>query len=47
MMSAVLRIRRDLVRNDKRLAAYVERCTARPAFNRALDAQLGDFRDAA
>jgi glutathione S-transferase len=47
MMSAVLRIRRDLVRNDKRLAAYVERCTARPAFKRALDAQLGDFRDAA
>jgi glutathione S-transferase len=47
MMSAVLRIRQDLVRNDKRLAAYVERCTARPAFNRALDAQLGDFRDAA
>jgi glutathione S-transferase len=47
MMAAVLRIRQDLVRNDKRLAAYVERCTARPAFKRALDAQLGDFRDAA
>ncbi len=47
MMAAVLRIRQDLVMNDKRLAAYVERCTARPAFKRALDAQLGDFRDAA
>jgi glutathione S-transferase len=47
MMAAVLRICQDLVRNDKRLAAYVERCTARPAFKRALDAQLGDFRDAA
>jgi glutathione S-transferase len=47
MMAAVLRIRQDLVRDDKRLAAYVERCTARPAFKRALDAQLGDFRDAA
>ena len=47
MMAAVLRMRQDLVGNDKRLAAYVERCTARPAFKRALDAQLGDFRDAA
>jgi glutathione S-transferase len=47
MMAAVLRIRQDLVRSDKRLAAYVERCTARPAFKRALDAQLGDFREAA
>jgi len=26
------------------LKAYVERCTARPAFRRALDAQLADFR---
>ena len=49
MMSTVLRILRhtDLVISDKRLAAYVERCTARPAFKRALDAQLGDFRKAA
>lgn len=49
MMSTVLRILRhtDLVTSDKRLAAYVERCTARPAFKRALDAQLGDFRKAA
>ena len=47
MMAAVLRMRQDFSRNDARLAAYVERCTARPAFKRALDAQLGDFRDAA
>jgi glutathione S-transferase len=46
MMSTVLRILRhtDIVTSDQRLAAYVERCTARPAFQRALDAQLGDFR---
>jgi glutathione S-transferase len=49
MMSAVLRILRhtDIVMSDQRLATYVERCTARPAFRRALDAQLGDFREAA
>ena len=43
MMSTVLRILRhtDIVTSDQRLAAYVERCTARPAFQRALDAQLG------
>jgi hypothetical protein len=34
-------------RITKRLAAYVERCTARPAFKRAFDAQIGDFREAA
>jgi glutathione S-transferase len=46
MMSTVLRIlnNTDIVTGDKRLAAYVERCTARPAFKRALDAQLGDFK---
>jgi glutathione S-transferase len=45
----VLRILKhtDIVTSEKRLAAYVERCTARPAFKRALDAQLGDFRIAA
>src|SRR5262249_7633447 len=34
MMTTVLRILKhtDLVTSDKRLAAYVERCTARPAF---------------
>jgi glutathione S-transferase len=49
MMATVLRILRhtDLVSGDKRLAAYVERCTARPSFKRALDAQLADFRQAA
>jgi glutathione S-transferase len=49
MMSTVLRILRhtDIVDGEPRLAAYVERCTARPAFRRALDAQLGDFREAA
>jgi glutathione S-transferase len=49
MMSTVLRILKhtDIVTSDKRLAAYVERCTARPAFKRALAAQIGDFRKAA
>lgn len=49
MMTTVLRILRhtDFVTGDERLAAYVGRCTARPAFQRALDAQLGDFREAA
>ena len=45
----VLRILKhtDIVTSDKRLAAYIDRCTARPAFKRALDAQVGDFRQAA
>jgi glutathione S-transferase len=49
MMTTVLRILKhtDIVTSDKRLAAYIERCTARPAFKRALDAQIGDFREAA
>lgn len=49
MMSTVLRIldHTDIVKSDKRLTAYIERCTARPAFKRALDAQLGDFKEAA
>jgi len=49
MMTTVLRILKhtDFVSGDPRLAAYVGRCTARPAFQRALDAQLGDFREAA
>ncbi|MDB5436682.1 MAG: glutathione S-transferase-like [Phenylobacterium sp.] len=46
MMTTVLRIIPDLV-TDPRLTAYVERCTARPAFRRALDAQMGDFKEAA
>ena len=49
MMATVLRILKhtDIVQRDARLAAYVERCTARPAFKRAFDAQIGDFRQAA
>jgi glutathione S-transferase len=49
MMTTVLRILKhtDIVTSDKRLAAYVERCTARPAFKRAFDAEIGDFREAA
>jgi len=49
MMATVLRIlnHTDIVSRDRRLAAYVERCTARPAFKRALEAQIGDFRKAA
>lgn len=49
MMTTVLRALHytDLVSSDTRLAAYVERCTSRPAFKRALDAQLADFRSAA
>lgn len=47
MMSSVLRILPDLTRAHANLAAYVERCTARPAFQRALAAQLGDFKEAA
>jgi glutathione S-transferase len=49
MMTTVLRILKhtDIVTSDKRLAANIERCTARPPFKRALDAQIGDFREAA
>jgi glutathione S-transferase len=47
MMSSVLRILPDLTREHANLAAYVERCTARPAFQGALTAQLGDFKPAA
>ncbi len=49
MMSTVLRILHttDIVTRDARLAAYLDRCISRPAFKRALAAQLGDFKDAA
>ena len=49
MMTTVLRILKhtDIVTSDKRLAAYIERCTARPAFKRAIDAQIADFKPAA
>lgn len=49
MMTTVLMLLRhtDIVTGDPRLAAYLGRCTARPAFKRAFDAQIGDFRAAA
>jgi glutathione S-transferase len=49
MMATVLRIlgHTDLVARDARLAAYLERCTGRPAFARAYEAQMRDFRQAA
>jgi glutathione S-transferase len=46
MMTTVLRILPTLV-GDRRLTAYLARCTSRPAFKRAIDAQMGDFRHAA
>ena len=46
MMTTVLRILPELV-VDERLEAYVERCTSRPGFKRALDAQMNDFKQAA
>jgi glutathione S-transferase len=49
MMATVLRILdlTNISARDPRLAAYVARCTARPAFKRALDAQIADFKAAA
>jgi glutathione S-transferase len=49
MMATVLRILEGtgVASQDKTLAGYLERCTSRPAFQRALDAQLKDFRAAA
>lgn len=49
MMATVLRIPAytDIVTSDGRLGAYLNRCTSRPAFRRALDAQMGDFKAAA
>lgn len=49
VMSSVLRILKntDIVSRDASLAAYVERCVGRPAFKRALEAQLADFAEAA
>lgn len=43
LMASVLRISADLVISEN-LKAYVDRCTQRPAFKRALQAQLADFR---
>lgn len=49
VMSAMLRNLRhtDIISQGSRLGAYMERCTARPAFKRALEAQLQDFQNAA
>jgi glutathione S-transferase len=47
MMATVLRFHSDTSKLDPRLIAYLDRCTSRPAFTRALDAQLADFRSAA
>ena len=47
MMTTVLRIMPELTNEHANLAALVERCTARAAFKRAYDAQIGDFKQAA
>jgi glutathione S-transferase len=47
IMATVLRIMPELFADDERLNAYLKRCTDRPAFGRALDAQIGDFKKAA
>jgi glutathione S-transferase len=49
IMTTVLRILKhtDIVTSDKRLATYIERCSTRPAFQRAFDAQVRDFKKAA
>jgi glutathione S-transferase len=46
MMTTVLQILRhtDLVENEPVLAAYVQRCTARPAYQRAYEAHMAAFR---
>ncbi|MBX9450951.1 MAG: glutathione S-transferase family protein [Mesorhizobium sp.] len=46
MMTTVLQILRhtDLVENEPVLAAYVRRCTARPAYQRAYEAHMAAFR---
>jgi glutathione S-transferase len=45
MMTTVLRFLKqtDIVSREPRLASYVDRCTARAAFGRALEAQLRDL----
>jgi len=47
MMATVLRILRhtDLVTSDPTMAKYLARCEARPAFQRALAAQLASFEE--
>ena len=46
IMATVLRIMPELIGNEN-LTAYLDRCTRRPAFKRALDAHMGDFTPAA
>lgn len=46
MMTSVLRIMPEII-PEHALRAYMERCTSRGAFKRALDAQMADFRQAA
>ena len=47
MMSSVLRVldHTPLVAEHANLAAYKTRCESRPAFQRALAAQLADFKE--
>lgn len=47
MMATVLRFHSDAPKREPRLAAYLDRCMARPAFKRALNSHLGDFQLAA
>jgi len=49
MMATVLQILRhtDLVTGDSRLGPYLQRCEARPAYQRALRDQLASFEDQA
>lgn len=47
LMATVLRFHPDTSKLNPRLVAYLDRCTSRSAFTRALDAQLADFRGAA
>jgi glutathione S-transferase len=47
MMTTVLRFHADTSQLDPRLVAYLKRCTSRPAFARALDAQLAGFTSVA
>lgn len=48
LMSSVLQSLRhtDIVTSNARLAAYLQRCMARPAYKRALDAQLAEYQQA-
>src|SRR5690606_1494237 len=47
IMASVLRILPQHTREYANLAAYLDRCIARPAFERALASQLADFRQQA